>query len=94
MLLLTARIEDWLTTYCAANPKRSMYQFCLNREKPGFFHLSFKAGQKAKLMDWQVKIIPNGFQLNNQPYPSMAALSNGFKMMFNNARDTQHALRR
>jgi transcription elongation factor SPT6 len=35
-----------------------MYMFCFNREKPGSFHLCFKAGQKAKLQDWQVRVIP------------------------------------
>jgi transcription elongation factor SPT6 len=50
--------DEWLTTYTNANPKRSMYMFCFNREKPGSFHLCFKAGQKAKLQDWQVRVIP------------------------------------
>ena len=35
-------------------------------------------------MDWPVKVIPQGFSLNNQPYPSMRDLSNGFKLMFQN----------
>ncbi|KAK5101979.1 Transcription elongation factor spt6 [Lithohypha guttulata] len=79
-----AAMDEWLTTYSNANPKRSMYQFCINRERPGNFHLCFKAGQKAKLMDWQVKIIPQGFQLMNQPYPDMRSLCNGFKLIFGN----------
>lgn len=77
-------VDEWLTTYTNANPKRSMYQFCINRERPGSFHLCFKAGQKAKLMDWTVKVIPQGFQLMNQPYPDMRNLCNGFKMIFGN----------
>ena len=81
---LTYFTDEWLTTYTNANPKRSMYQFCINRERPGSFHLCFKAGQKARLMDWQVKVIPQGFQLMNQPYPDMRNLCNGFKLIFGN----------
>ena len=62
--------------------------FCLNREKPGFFHLCFKAGQKARLADWPVRIIPKGFELNSQPYPSVRDLCNGFKLMFSNAQSS------
>ena len=65
-----------------------MYMFCLNREKPGFFHLTFKAGQKARLSDWPVRIIPKGFELNGQPYPSVRDLCNGFKLMFSNAQSS------
>lgn len=50
--------DEWLTTYTNANTKRAMYMFCFNRERPGYFHLCFKAGQGAKLIDWQVKVIP------------------------------------
>ncbi|KAK5942448.1 Transcription elongation factor spt6 [Knufia obscura] len=79
-----AGLDEWLTTYSNANPKRSIYQFCINRDKPGNFHLCFKAGQNAKLMDWSVKVIPQGFQLMNQPYPDMRNLCNGFKLIFGN----------
>ncbi|ETN37828.1 uncharacterized protein HMPREF1541_07451 [Cyphellophora europaea CBS 101466] len=87
-----SQLEDWLTTYTAANPKRSMYQFCLNRDRPGYFHLIFKAGQKAKLQDWSVKVIPNGFELRSQQYPDMRGLCNGFKLLFGNMVGTQAAL--
>jgi len=79
-----AQLEEWLTTYTNANPKRSMYQFCINRERPGQFHLIFKAGQKAKLMDWSVRVIPQGFELMKTPYPTMRDLCNGFKLIFQN----------
>jgi transcription elongation factor SPT6 len=61
-----------------------MYQFCLNRERPGQFHLVFKAGQNARLMDWPVRVIPSGFELMKQPYPTMRDLCNGFKLIFQN----------
>ncbi|KIV96837.1 hypothetical protein PV10_00654 [Exophiala mesophila] len=84
-------LEEWLTTYTNANPKRSMYQFCLNRERPGSFHLVFKAGQNAKLQDWPVKVIPSGFELMRQPYPTMRDLCNGFKLIFQNMQQS-HAI--
>ncbi|ETI29564.1 hypothetical protein G647_02017 [Cladophialophora carrionii CBS 160.54] len=83
-----AALEEWLNTYTNANPKRSMYQFCLNRERPGQFHLVFKAGQNAKLMDWSVRVIPQGFELMRTPYPTMRDLCNGFKLMFQNMQDS------
>lgn len=81
------KTEEWLTTYTNANPKRSMYQFCINRERPGQFHLVFKAGQNAKLMDWNVRVIPQGFELMKQPYPTMRDLCNGFKLIFQNMQE-------
>ena len=84
--------EEWLNTYTAANPKRSMYQFCLNREKPGYFHLMFKAGQKAKITDWPVKVVREGYELRGQQYPDMRGLCNGFKLLFGNMASTQAAL--
>ena len=85
-------IEEWLTTYTNANPKRSMYQFCINRDRPGYFHLCFKAGQKAKLMDWPVKVIPGGYSLNNQQYPTIRDMTNGFKLMFTNMNNSRQQL--
>lgn len=69
-----------------------MYQFCINRDRPGFFHLVFKAGQKAKLMDWSVRVIPQGFELMKQPYPTMRDLCNGFKLIFGNMQNSQVAM--
>ena len=65
-----------------ANPRRSMYAFCINREYPGYFFLCFKAGQNSKQSNWPVKVIPNAFELQKNPYPDMRALKNGFKTMF------------
>jgi transcription elongation factor SPT6 len=83
--------ERWLTTYTEANPKRSVYQFCINPKHPGYFFLCFKAGQHAKLMNWPVKVIPQGFELQRNPYPSMRDLCNGFKLLFANM---QNGIRR
>ncbi|KAI7248582.1 Transcription elongation factor, partial [Hortaea werneckii] len=76
--------EQWLTTYTEANPKRSMYAFCLNAKYPGYFYLCFKAGQNAPLANWPVKVIPNAFELRGNKYPDMRALKNGFKLLFSN----------
>ncbi|KAI9671942.1 MAG: Transcription elongation factor spt6 [Caeruleum heppii] len=79
-----AETERWLTTYTEANPKRSVYAFCINPKYPGYFHLCFKAGQHAKLGSWPVKVVPLAFELQNNPYPDMRALCNGFKLLFQN----------
>ncbi|GAB7350079.1 hypothetical protein MBLNU459_g0746t1 [Dothideomycetes sp. NU459] len=79
-----AQTEQWLTTYTEANPKRSMYAFCINPKYPGYFFLCFKAGQHAELQNWPVKIIPNAFELQKNHYPDMRALKNGFKLLFAN----------
>lgn len=76
--------ERWLTTYTEANPKRSVYAFCISPKYPGFFHLCFKAGQNAKLEAWTVKVVPHAFELKNTMYPDMRALCNGFKLLFQN----------
>lgn len=76
--------ERWLTTYTEANPKRSVYAFCLNPKFPGYFYLCFKAGQHAQLSTWHVKVVPNAFELRNNAYPDMRALCNGFKLLFSN----------
>lgn len=74
--------EKWLNAYMEANPKRSMYAFCLNRDYPGYFLLCFKASPRAKQSSWPIKVIPNAFQLQKNDYPTMMALKNGFKKMF------------
>ncbi|KAL9533186.1 Transcription elongation factor [Sphaerulina musiva] len=76
--------EQWLTTYTEANPKRSMYAFCLNRSYPGYFYLCFKAGYAAPPAHWAVKVIPQGFELRNNKYPDVRALKNGFKLIMSN----------
>ncbi|KAJ5337051.1 Transcription elongation factor Spt6 [Penicillium brevicompactum] len=76
--------DQWLETYTKANPRRSAYSFCINPKYPGYFFLCFKAGEHARLQNWPVKVIPQGFELQKNPYPDMNALCNGFKLMFSN----------
>ncbi|KAJ5885265.1 Transcription elongation factor spt6 [Penicillium taxi] len=79
-----ADTDQWLETYTRANPRRSTYVFCINPKYPGYFYLCFKAGEHARLQHWPVKVIPQGYELQKNPYPDMQALCNGFKLMFQN----------
>ncbi|KAF7715618.1 Uncharacterized protein PECH_000969 [Penicillium ucsense] len=79
-----AETDQWLETYTKANPRRSAYAFCINPKYPGYFFLCFKAGEHARLQNWPVKVIPQGYELQKNPYPDMQALCNGFKLMFAN----------
>lgn len=76
--------DTWLETYTKANPRRSAYAFCIDPKHPGYFYLCFKAGEKARLHSWPVKVIPQGYELQRNPYPDMRALCNGFKLLFTN----------
>ena len=76
--------DQWLETYTKANPRRSAYAFCINPKYPGYFYLCFKAGEHSRLQNWPVKVIPQGYELQKNPYPDMQALCNGFKLMFSN----------
>ena len=76
--------ERWLTTYTEANPKRSVYNFCIDPKHAGYFFLCFKAGQHARVQQWAVKVVPQAFELQKNMYPDMRALCNGFKLLFTN----------
>ncbi|KAL8935950.1 MAG: hypothetical protein Q9216_005181 [Gyalolechia sp. 2 TL-2023] len=77
-----AETERWLSTYTEANPKRSVYAFCIDPKHPGYFLLCFKAGQHAQLQSWPVKVAPKAFELQKTQYADMKALCNGFKLLF------------
>ena len=77
-------LERWLTTYTEANPKRSVYNFCIDPKHAGYFFLCFKAGQHAQVQHWSVKVVPQAFELQKNMYPDMRALCNGFKLIFAN----------
>jgi transcription elongation factor SPT6 len=83
------RIERWLTTYTEANPTRSVYAFCLNPKYPGYFYLCFKAGPRAQMGSWPVKVIPQAFGMQGHVYPDMRALCNGFKLVFQNMQNSK-----
>lgn len=77
-----AEVEKWLTAYTDANPKRSIYAFCFDHKRPGYFLLCFKTSQRAPVETWHVKVIPNGYELMNSSYADVPSLCNGFKKMF------------
>ena len=77
-------LERWLTTYTEANPKRSVYNFCIDPKHAGYFYLCFKAGQHAEVQHWSVKVVPRAFELQKNMYPDMRSLCNGFKLLFQN----------
>lgn len=83
-LMLMFLLERWLTTYTEANPKRSVYNFCIDPKHAGYFFLCFKAGQHAQVQHWAVKVVPQAFELQKNMYPDMRALCNGFKLLFTN----------
>jgi transcription elongation factor SPT6 len=82
--MLTSFTDQWLATYTEANPRRSMYAFCINAKFPGYFDLCFKEGPRADVRAWGVKVIPQGFELMKNKYPDMRALKNGFKTLMQN----------
>lgn len=79
-----ADVDKWLTAYTSARPKQSMYAFCFDHKRPGYFLLCFKTGAQQPTQEWHVKVIPNGYELMNNSYPDVRSLSNGFKMIFQN----------
>jgi hypothetical protein len=47
-------------------------------EHPGYFYLCFKAGEHARLQNWPVKVIPQGYELQkstDDDHSSPAALA-------------------
>jgi transcription elongation factor SPT6 len=73
--------EQWLEAYVEANPRRSMYAFCINRDFAGYFNLCFKPAPNVSVQTWPVKVIPRGFEMRKNEYPDMQSLKNGFKML-------------
>jgi transcription elongation factor SPT6 len=66
--ILIYELEQWLTAYMEANPKRAMYAFCINREYPGYFYLCFKASASQPPGSWSIKVVPNAFELQKNAY--------------------------
>jgi transcription elongation factor SPT6 len=82
ILFLQNYTEQWLKTYCEANPSAFGYAFCAMPKYPGYFYLCYRAGYKGITGAWHVKVIPNAFELEKNIYPDMTALRNGFKLLF------------
>lgn len=76
-------LHRFLTNWSLANPQRSVYAFGLNRDRPGYFNLSFKASRDAAIQTWPVKVLPNAFKLGPaDQLADVAALCNAFKTQY------------
>ncbi|KAI1372941.1 transcription elongation factor Spt6 [Hypoxylon crocopeplum] len=89
-----ADVEKWLTSYSDAHPTRSIYQFCINPKRAGYFFLCFKASKTSPVNMWDVKVVPHAFEMMRSPYPHMLALCNGFKLRFNSEISKMQQMRR
>ncbi|KAI5857304.1 transcription elongation factor Spt6 [Durotheca rogersii] len=89
-----ADAEKWLTSYSDANPTRSIYLFCINPKRAGYFYLCFKASKTSPINMWDVKVVPHAFEMMKNQYPHMLALCNGFKLRFNSEISKLQQMRR
>lgn len=89
-----ADAEKWLTSYSDANPNRSIYLFCINPKRAGYFYLCFKASKNSSINMWDVKVVPKAFEMMKSQYPHMLALCNGFKLRFNSEISKMQQMRR
>ncbi|KAI0849321.1 transcription elongation factor Spt6 [Daldinia vernicosa] len=89
-----ADAEKWLTSYSDANPNRSVYLFCINPKRAGYFYLCFKASKTSRINMWDVKVVPHAFEMMGSQYPHMLALCNGFKLRFNSEISRLQQMRR
>jgi transcription elongation factor SPT6 len=80
----------------AATPDRSLYAFCLNPERPGYFNLMFKSNVNAPVVTWvrgmplsisntepleqPVKVTPEAYVFFGEKLPSVPQLCDAFKM--------------
>lgn len=74
-------VEDWLRTYTKSNPRRSVYAFCYDHKRPGYFSLMYQTGASTPVQTLAVKVVPGGYTLLNHSYPGVNELVNGFKTM-------------
>ncbi|QRV99986.1 transcription elongation factor SPT6 [Ceratobasidium sp. AG-Ba] len=77
-----AELHKALKEYVIMHPTKSIYAFGLNRQKPGYFNLSFLANKNAPIRTWPVRVIPEGYVLIDTPVPTVPDLCNAFKMRY------------
>lgn len=76
-------LHAYLTNASLANPNRSVYAFGLNKHRPGYFDLAFKANSTAPIQTWPVKVLPGAFKLGQATQlADVAALCNAFKTQY------------
>ncbi|KAL1922960.1 uncharacterized protein VTP21DRAFT_9336 [Calcarisporiella thermophila] len=77
-------LNEHLNAACLANPRQSVYGFCIAPEYPGSFNLAFKLGPQTQCNRWIIKVMPNGFKIGRTSYPDVLSLINGFKRIMMN----------
>lgn len=74
-------VEKWLSAYTNARPTQSVYAFCFDHKRPGYFLLSYMLGANQPIKDLHVKVLPNGFEFMKSAFPNVQSVINGFKTM-------------
>lgn len=74
-------VEKWLSAYTNARPTQSVYAFCFDHKRPGYFLLSYMLGANQPIKDLHVKVLPNGFEFMKSAFPNVQGVINGFKTM-------------
>ncbi|KAH9808979.1 SH2 domain-containing protein [Melampsora americana] len=75
-------MSKYLNTYLMANPDRSVYAFCIDKDTPGCFFLGFKADKNTAMQKWTVKVSPGAYELNGTQAGDMLSLCNAFKTQY------------
>ncbi|EJD52929.1 hypothetical protein AURDEDRAFT_110772 [Auricularia subglabra TFB-10046 SS5] len=73
-------LEHYLREFVKAYPTKSIYAFSLNRQRPGHFNISFLANKDSQITTWAVRVLPQFYQLFDATAPSVAQLTDAFKM--------------
>ncbi|KAK3809752.1 MAG: SH2 domain-containing protein, partial [Linnemannia gamsii] len=56
-------LKRWLETQTRTRPDSAVYGFTLSHKYPGYFSLIFKLGRAAKIDEWNIKVLPELYQL-------------------------------
>ncbi|KAF9130718.1 Transcription elongation factor spt6 [Mortierella sp. 14UC] len=77
-------LKQWLEKQTKARPDSAVYGFTLSHKYPGYFSLIFKLGRAAKIDEWNIKVLPDCYQLKGPSKRNCAdpvAISDNFKEM-------------
>jgi len=75
-------MSNFLKTYLMANPDRSTYAFCIDKEVAGNFLIGFKANKNSPMQTWDVKVSPGAYELHGTQAGDMLSLCNAFKTQY------------
>ncbi|KAF9905273.1 Transcription elongation factor spt6 [Linnemannia zychae] len=77
-------LKQWLEKQTQARPSSAVYGFTLSHKYPGYFSLIFKLGHAAKIDEWNIKVLPEYYQLkgpSRRDCKDPVAISDNFKDM-------------